>query len=141
MLRTFLSSVVLLLIVSVCVTAEEKNKEKKDNKDKKKAEATITKVDAKKGTVTVKMKNKEGKEVEKTFQLTEEVRMFDSTGKAAAIDVFQSGNNVLVVEAEGKLKEMHKAKKGENPGKSTGEKKPEEKKPEKKPTEKKPGGK
>ncbi len=130
MLRTVLSSVVLLLVVSVCVSAEEKNKEKKPTKGKKQ-EATITKVDAKKGTITVKMKNKEGKEVEKTFKLTEEVRMLDSTGKAVAINVFQAGNEVLVLEAEGRLKELHQHKK------ATGKESKENKgKPEKKPGEK-----
>ena len=71
-------------------------------------------MDAKAGTVTVKMKDpdsKDGKEVEKTFKLTGEIRYFDSTGKAIAIDEFQSGNDVLVLEAEGKLKELRKDKK------------------------------
>jgi uncharacterized protein YigE (DUF2233 family) len=78
-----------------------------------KHEATITKVDAKNGTVTVQMKDKSGKEVEKTFTLTGESRYFDSTGKEAAMDVFQSGNEVLVVEEQGKLVQMHqKDKKG-----------------------------
>lgn len=76
----------------------------------KKNEATITKIDAKNHAVTVKMKDKEGKEVEKTFKLTETVKYLDSTGKVAAIDIFKSGDMVLVVEAEGHLKEMHKKK-------------------------------
>ncbi len=135
MLRTLLGSVVLLLIVSVCVTAEEKNKENKNTKGGKKQEATITKVDAKKGTITLRMRNKEGKEEEKTFKLTEDIRMLDSNGRVAAIDVFQSGNDVLVVEAEGRLKEMHKHNKGTAAGKegdkakasTTKEKKPGDK--------------
>ena len=80
----------------------------------------ITKVDAKAGTITVKMKDKDskdGKEVEKTFKLTEEVRYFDSTGKAIAIDEFQSGNDVLVLEVDGKLKEVRKDKKPTGPDK------------------------
>lgn len=81
-------------------------------------EATIANVDAKKGTITLKMKGKDGKDVERTFTLTEDARYFDSTGKVAALDVFQSGNEVLVVEEQGKLKEVQK--------------KPEEKKPEEK---------
>jgi hypothetical protein len=47
------------------------------------AEVTITKVDAKEGTVTVKMMDKEGKEVEKTFQLMEDVEYIDTTGRLA----------------------------------------------------------
>jgi plastocyanin len=71
-----------------------------------KHEATITKVDAKNGTVTVQMKDKNGKEIEKTFTLTGESRYLDSTGREAAMDVFQSGNEVLVVEEQGKLVQM-----------------------------------
>jgi uncharacterized protein YigE (DUF2233 family) len=71
-----------------------------------KHEATITKVDAKNGTVTVQMKDKNGKEVEKTFTLTGESRYLDSTGREAAVDVFQSGNEVLVLEEQGKLVQM-----------------------------------
>ena len=81
-------------------------------------EATITNVDAKKGTITLKMKDKNGKEQERTFNLTEDARYFDSTGRVAALDVFRSGNEVLVVEEQGKLKEVQQ--KGN-------EKKPEEK--------------
>jgi uncharacterized protein YigE (DUF2233 family) len=80
-----------------------------------KHEATITKVDAKNGTVTVKMKDKNGKDATKTFKLTEEVRMWDDAGRAVAIDVFQSGNDVLIVEAEGKLREIRKQKKDSTP--------------------------
>ena len=72
------------------------------------AEATITKVDAKDGTVTVKMMDKEGKEVEKTFQLTEDVEYIDTTGRVATLDVFQSGDQVLFIESEGKIKELKK---------------------------------
>jgi hypothetical protein len=73
--------------------------------------ATITKIDAKNHTVTVKMKGKDGKETEKTFKLAETVRYLDSTGKAVAIDVFKSGDYVLVLEADGQVKEIRQAKK------------------------------
>ena len=83
-------------------------------------EATITKVDAKNGTVTVEMKDKNGKEEQKTFRLTGESRYLDSTGREAAMDVFRSGNEVLVVEEEGKLVQMQQkgnkpSEKKENP--------------------------
>ena len=77
-------------------------------------EATITKVDAKDGTVTVQMKDKNGKEVEKTFHLTGESRYFDSTGREAATDIFQSGNQVLVLEEQGKVVQIQQ--KGNNSG-------------------------
>jgi hypothetical protein len=72
------------------------------------AEATITKVDAKEGTVTVKMMDKEGKEVEKTFKLMEDVEYIDTRGRVASLDVFQSGDQVLLIESEGKIKELKK---------------------------------
>lgn len=91
-------------------TADDKKTEPGKTEAGKKNEATITKIDAKNHAVTVKMKDKEGKEVEKTFKLTETVKYVDSTGKVAAIDIFKSGDMVLVVEAEGQLKEMHQKK-------------------------------
>jgi hypothetical protein len=136
MRRASLWSVALLfLFAGVLVAQQDKDKQKntKDNKDQQKA--TITKVDAKKGTVTVRMKDKDGKEVERTFDLTGEVMLYDDNGKtdrAADIDIFRSGDYVLILEREGKLKEMHKEKKtgdkdksttGEKKDKSTGDKK------------------
>ena len=108
MLRKLLSP---MAILSVCVASLAAAEDKKDTKKgSEPSQATITKVDAKAGTITVKMKDKEGKEVERNFKLTEDIRYFDSTGRAAAIDVFQSGNDILVIEQEGKLKELHKVK-------------------------------
>jgi uncharacterized protein YigE (DUF2233 family) len=114
MLRVLLCSMTALAFVIASAStvqaqkATGKDKATAGKTDKKGHEATITKVDAKKGTITVKMKDKTGKEVEKTFKLTDDIRYFDSTGRAARIDVFQSGNEVLVVEEEGRLREVHK---------------------------------
>src|SRR5215469_14039088 len=105
MLRLFISSVVVLAFSVGFLMADDKNF--KDNKAKHTQKATITKVDKSTGTVTVRMKDKNGKDVEKTFKLAEDIRYFDSTGKVAAVDVFQSGNDVLVVEEEGHLRELH----------------------------------
>ncbi|QJW93158.1 hypothetical protein [Frigoriglobus tundricola] len=91
-------------------TAAADDKKTSDNKDAKKHEATITKIDAKNHTLTVKMKDKDGKDKEKEFKLTETVRYLDSTGKAIAIDVFKNGDEVLVLEADEQLKEVHKKK-------------------------------
>lgn len=124
MLRALLCSVAILaLLVSGPATGgDKKNRDTTVGKGaqtgKKGEKATITKVDRKKGTISVKMKNKQGKEVQKTFRLTEDVRMLDSTGRAAVIEVFQSGDDVLIVEAEGKLKQLQKHKKGGTPGKT-----------------------
>jgi hypothetical protein len=124
MLRALLCSTAVLVL---CVGGAfaQATKDTKDKNKGKHARATITKVDAKNGTVTVRMKNKEGKEETKTFKLAEDIRYLDSTGKVVAIDVFRSGDEVLVVEEEGRLKEI------KQPAKKTGSGS----------TEKKPGGK
>lgn len=77
------------------------------------AQAKITKVNAKQGTVTVKMKDANGKEVEKTFTLTEDIEYFDSTGNVAELDIFTSGDEVLFIEADGKIEELKKDSKTE----------------------------
>jgi hypothetical protein len=119
MLRLVLSLMVVLALSVGFLAAKDNNA--KDNKAVTKHQATITKVDKNKGTVTVKMKNKEGKDVERTFKLAEDIRYLDSTGKVAAVDIFRSGDEVLVVEAEGRLRELHHKGKGDkgkvsNPG-------------------------
>jgi hypothetical protein len=127
MLRMFLSLVLALGLVGLAGAADKDTKDKDKDKNKNEQKATITKVDPKNHTITLKMKDKEGKETERTFRLTEDIRYLDSTGKVAAIDVFRSGDEILVIEEEGHLKEMHKNKAGTK----------EEKAPEKKPNEKK----
>jgi putative membrane protein len=111
---------VLVLSLTGLVAAADKDAKDKDS-GQKGQKATITKVDTKNHTVTVKMKDKNGKEEEKTFKLTEDIRYLDSTGKAAAIDVFRSGDYVLVVEEEGRLKELQQARAGDNEGKDRGD--------------------
>ena len=107
MIRMLLTSLLgLTLTMSVALTDDKKT----DDKDKKKTEATITKVDKKDHKLTVKMKDKEGKDVEKVFKLTETISYLDSTGKVAEIDIFKNGDEVLLVEEEGQLKEVHKKK-------------------------------
>jgi hypothetical protein len=105
MLRTALFSVAALVLWVGLLPADDKNA-KDATKNDKKHEATITKVDAKNGTITVRMKDKNGKDEERTFKLTEDLRMWDNEGHAATIDVFRSGHEVVVVEREGKLVEM-----------------------------------
>src|SRR5579863_3033766 len=74
----------------VCLT----QKDDKVTEMRKHAEATITKVDAKAGTITVAMTGKDGKQVEKTFQLMEDAEYLDSTGRVARLDVLQSGDEI-----------------------------------------------
>jgi uncharacterized protein YigE (DUF2233 family) len=136
MLRLILCAAAFLALGFGALLAADEKKADKDKGGKHAAKATITKVDAKKGTITVRMKDKSGKEVERVFKLTEEVRYLDSTGKVVAMDFFQNGDDVLVVEEEGQLKQVKKAGKGTGTGKEkgsgTGKKDTGEKKEEKK---------
>jgi hypothetical protein len=78
-------------------------------------EATITKVDPSAGTVTLKMKDQNGKDVEKVFRLTQDAEYLDSTGRVATLDVFRSGDQVLVIEGEGHVTGLKKSdKKSDN---------------------------
>jgi uncharacterized protein YigE (DUF2233 family) len=91
----------------VCIT----QKDDKVTELKKHAAATITKVDAKAGTITVKMTDKNGKDVEKTFRLVEDSEYLDNTGRVAVLDIFQSGDDILYVETDGTIQGMKKAEK------------------------------
>jgi hypothetical protein len=81
--------------------------DKTDKTDKKAKEAKITKVDVKNRTATVKMPNKtKDKDVETTFKLAEDIEYMDSTGKVATIEIFTSGDLVLIVERDGMISKM-----------------------------------
>ena len=54
------------------------------------------------------MTDDNGKEVERTFRLVEESEYLDSAGRVAVLDVFQSGDEILLVEADGRIKSMKK---------------------------------
>ncbi len=108
-------------------TGQQSQYQKADQTHKGEKEAKITSVDAKKGTVTVQMTDANGKQTEKTFHLTGEVRYFDSTGRVAAADIFRTGDSVLVLEEEGHLKQLRKKDTTADHGKtgtSSGTKKP-----------------
>lgn len=89
---------------SICLT----EKDGKITKVREHAVAKITKVDQKAGTVTVKTKDKDGKDLEKTFRLVEDAEYIDSTGRIAVLDVFRSGDDILFIEADGRIEEMKK---------------------------------
>jgi Ca2+-binding EF-hand superfamily protein len=101
----------VLLIVALftggLLAADEKDK--KDKGAPKPFTATVVKVDGKKAEITVKYPDDKGKEREKTFQVTKDVRLLDETGRAAKLDVFEVGNEVFIVESEGTLKEIRLA--------------------------------
>src|SRR5262249_40348496 len=60
MLRVFSCALTVLTISVASVSAAEARKDKSNTDNKKAKQATITKVDAKNGTITVRMKNDQG---------------------------------------------------------------------------------
>jgi Ca2+-binding EF-hand superfamily protein len=106
--RTFLAALtVLVLLVGRGLADDQKQKNQSDGTKPK--NATITNVDPRKGTITLKYTDEQGKPQEKTFQLTSDVRLLNETGRLVNIDVFQSANEALIVEREGKLRELRRA--------------------------------
>lgn len=75
MLRSFFCSLAVFSLFAVGLAMADDPKSKND-KDKNHDKATIAKVDSKKGTITVTMKDQGGKDVEKTLQLADGVEYF-----------------------------------------------------------------
>jgi len=107
MTRTFLAAFAALALLAGSLVADDK--QQTDKGASRGAAVTITKVDAKKGELTVKYTDDKGKEVQKTFQLTRDVRYLDETGRVVAVDVFEAGQDALVIATEGKLTELRRA--------------------------------
>ncbi len=126
MLRVSVYSLALVFLMAGFTRADDQNKRNAAKDKGKQQKATITKVDQKNHSITIKMKNKEGKDVEKTFKLTEDVEYLDSTGRVATLDIFRSGDDVLVIEREGKLVQVqhNKGKTKANSSANQEEKKP-----------------
>ncbi len=95
---------VVALLAGSLIAADDKDKN--DKNAPKPTAATVTKVDAKKGEITLKFTDAKGKEQEKVFKLTDDVKILDETGRVVKLDVFEAGHEALIVESEGKLKEL-----------------------------------
>ncbi len=69
---------------------------------------TIIKVDPKHGEIKARYADESGKTQTKVFRLTSDVRLLDETGRVVQLDVFESGDDALVVESGGKLLEIRR---------------------------------
>jgi len=116
--------------------ADQKNAADKDrDQNKDQSRATIVDVDRDKGSITVRMKDAQGKDVERTFRLTGNIRYFDSAGNVAAVKIFRSGDQVLIIEREGNLHELRHSRdqkrfdadKQDKPGAAPGDERKDEK--------------
>ena len=54
------------------------------------------------------IEDESGKKTERTFTLVEDAEYLDRAGDVATIDIFRSGDEVLVVEAQGQLTALKK---------------------------------
>jgi hypothetical protein len=70
---------------------------------------TITNVDARAETITVKMTGDDGRDVGRVFQFIEGVEYVDSTRRFACLDVLRCDHDVLVIEMEGQIMELKRA--------------------------------
>jgi Ca2+-binding EF-hand superfamily protein len=109
MFRVLFATIATVALLAGSLNAAD-DKDKKDNPAAKPFTVTVVKVDGKKGEITVKYPaDEKGKEQQKTFQLTRDVRLFDETGRVAKIDIFEAGTEAFIVESEGTLKELRRA--------------------------------
>ena len=108
MLRAFSLTLGMLFLASGLALADKDKAVKDQGIQGQPVEATVTNVDRENQAITVKIKDKNGQETEKVFKLTAGIKMLDSSGNAAQIGIFRSGDQVLVIEREGKLTELKK---------------------------------
>jgi hypothetical protein len=106
MFRTsFCAVTVLMLLAAGLARADEPNHARQA---KHYTRATITNVNPQQGTITVRLRGENGRSVQRTFKLVEDSLYLDSSGNVAELDVFRSGDRVLYVEREGKIRAMKK---------------------------------
>ncbi len=105
---TRLIATLCALIALALLTVGSRADDKADNKDKPQR-GEFSKMDPGAGTLTVKMKDKDGKPIEKTFKLTKETKGYDVDGEERELDVFRSGDQILVLSRKGEVNELRKA--------------------------------
>jgi Ca2+-binding EF-hand superfamily protein len=96
------------LAVALALAAARADNDKPTKNDAKPETVTVTKVDANKGEITVQCTDDKGKATEKTFHLASDVRLLDETGRVVQLAVFDSGNEALLVESAGKVRELRR---------------------------------
>jgi hypothetical protein len=73
------------------------------------AAVTVLKVDPKAGEITVKYRvNDKGEEPTRVFRHSTAVRLLDETGRAASLEAFEAGTEVLILETGGRLQEVRR---------------------------------
>jgi Ca2+-binding EF-hand superfamily protein len=104
MLRAILFAAPILALVAGGSAADDD-----PSKDKADAAAVVVKINADAHTVTLKLKDADGKEVEKTIALPDAAHLLDDAGQPAALDKFEPGAEVVFTERGGRLHELRRA--------------------------------
>ncbi len=107
MLKPSLRAVAVVALLAAGAFADDQKAN--DKGGAKPTHVTIAKIDAARPAITIQYTDDKGQKHEKTFQLTKDVRLLDETGRAIKIDVFESGNDALLVEEAGTLRELRLA--------------------------------
>jgi len=106
MSRFLLVGLGMILLVGNLHATQDKEKPPKDIPNP--MSVTITKIDSKKGEITVKYTDGKAKDQQKIFQLRPDVKLFDETGRVVKIDVFEIGSEALILANEGHLMELRR---------------------------------
>ena len=104
----------LVAVVTIRLAAADDTKDQ-TNKDKSHDRGKIVSIDAKKGSVTISVKNENGQRSAKTFQLASDARFLDDHGQSLQSNSFQAGDRVCIVEKDGKISELKKEPRGCRP--------------------------
>lgn len=113
-MRILLSAAAVLMFTVGTALAQNPDQNTNQNQNTKTVhkgkveKAKIVSINPKKGTVTLQFKGKDGHAQTRSFHLTEDIEYADSTGRVAQIDLFRSGDEVLVVEEKGHLRNITK---------------------------------
>jgi uncharacterized protein YigE (DUF2233 family) len=105
MLRAFICSVAVAALILFTQAQAQQQQVGKD-KNEHITKATIVKVNPTQNSITLKMKDKNGKEVEKTIELKGTVKAFNEKGEATRVAVFREGNTLYVVERNEQVFEL-----------------------------------
>ena len=81
----------------------------KDTRDNKHQRGEISNVDSGAGTLTVKLRDEDGKEIEKTFKLARATKFYSADGKATELNLFRSGDQVVLLARKGEVSELREA--------------------------------
>src|SRR5271170_3014465 len=100
--QLFLACVVV--IIPAAILADDRDRIQAGDKH----QATVTNVDLQTHMLTVKMKDRDGKDVQRTFNFEPNSRFTDENGKTAQWNSLKAGDQVSLTEKQGQLQQLTK---------------------------------